>query len=152
MRSVQAWLDEYGESHRHPLNKVVHWVCVPVIMVSVLALLWSLPGWVLPAWLNWAVIAVAAALVYYALLSPGLALGMVPVSGFALLLVGFLDALPMPLWGIALVLFVAAWVGQFYGHHVEGKKPSFFKDVQFLLIGPVWLLAAVYRALRIPYR
>jgi uncharacterized membrane protein YGL010W len=52
---------------------------------------------------------------------------------------------PWPVWAICLTLFVVAWIGQFIGHKIEGKKPSFFKDVQFLLIGPAWLLSKVYR-------
>jgi uncharacterized membrane protein YGL010W len=57
-----------------------------------------------------------------------------------------------PLWQICLGLFVVGWVGQFVGHKIEGQKPSFLKDIQFLLIGPLWLLAAVYRRVGIPYR
>ena len=50
-----------------------------------------------------------------------------------------------PLWLIGIAVFVGAWIGQFIGHKIEGKKPSFFKDVQFLLIGPAWLMAFIYR-------
>jgi uncharacterized membrane protein YGL010W len=63
----------------------------------------------------------------------------------------WLDALPWPLWALCLTLFAVAWIGQFIGHHYEGKRPSFFKDVQFLMIGPLWLMSFIYRKLRIPY-
>lgn len=53
--------------------------------------------------------------------------------------------LPIRLWLLSVIVFVIAWIGQFVGHQIEGKKPSFFKDLQFLLIGPLWLLAFVYR-------
>ena len=43
MKSVYNWLDEYGESHQNPLNKKIHWVCVPAIMFSVMGLWWSIP-------------------------------------------------------------------------------------------------------------
>jgi uncharacterized membrane protein YGL010W len=56
-----------------------------------------------------------------------------------------------PLWLVSAIVFVVAWIGQFYGHKVEGKKPSFLKDIQFLLIGPAWLLHFIYRRLGIPY-
>ena len=56
-----------------------------------------------------------------------------------------------PLWVISLIIFFVAWVGQFYGHKVEGKKPSFLKDIQFLLIGPAWLMHFIYKRLGIPY-
>jgi uncharacterized membrane protein YGL010W len=150
MRTAAQWLDDYGDSHRNPTNKKLHWICVPVIAWCVLGLLWSLPfpGGIRASYpaANWAGVAVLAALLYYAVLSPRLALGALP-----LLLLGLwsLDRVDrwhgLPLWGTCLLLFVIAWIGQFIGHAVEGKRPSFFKDVQFLMIGPLWLLADVYR-------
>lgn len=158
MRAVQSWLDEYGESHRNPVNKRIHWICVPLIMVSLIAMLWAVP---LPGHWNATATAAAAAncgtllvvlsLLYYFALSPRLALGMTVVSLLMLLGVMALDRLPGPVWAAGLVVFVAAWVGQFIGHKIEGRKPSFFKDLQFLLIGPVWLLAALYRRLHLSY-
>jgi uncharacterized membrane protein YGL010W len=59
--------------------------------------------------------------------------------------------LDTPLWVISLIIFFVAWIGQFYGHKVEGKKPSFLKDIQFLLIGPAWLMHFIYKRLGIPY-
>ncbi|MGA2775995.1 MAG: Mpo1-like protein [Steroidobacteraceae bacterium] len=153
MRSIDRWLEEYGDSHRNPVNKRVHWICVPVIVWCVLALLWSVPTTGdFHSLLNWAVLAVAAALVYYSWLSMRLA------AGAAVLLIAMLYSIDRtehfsaePLWLIGAVLFVIAWIGQFIGHHVEGKRPSFFKDVQFLMIGPLWLLADLYRRLGIRY-
>jgi uncharacterized membrane protein YGL010W len=152
MATLPALLSEYGESHQNPTNKLVHWVCVPLIMFSLLGLLWAVP---VPAaiqrispWLNWGTLVMALALVYYVRLSGRLALGMVlvwVVMAGALHLVAELARLP--LWAICLIIFALAWVGQFWGHKVEGKKPSFLKDLQFLLIGPLWLLHFVYRRL-----
>lgn len=156
MKTVQDWLDEYGESHRNPTNKRIHWICVPAIVLSLLGVLWALPfpsrvGAAVP-WLNWATLLVAAALVYYVVLSPALALGMLAVSVGALLVVGWLAEQAGLFWLFWVGVFVVAWVGQFVGHRIEGRKPSFFKDVQFLLIGPLWLLSFVYRRAGLPYR
>jgi uncharacterized membrane protein YGL010W len=150
MRSMQQWLDEYGESHRHPTNKAVHWVCVPAIMFTVLGLLWLLPvpafAAALGPWANWATLVVALAAAWYVVLSPSLALGMVLISVAMLALIHWVDAvLPFRSWILFVAVFVVAWIGQFIGHRIEGRKPSFFKDVQFLLIGPAWLLSHVYR-------
>lgn len=154
MRSVTEWLDEYAESHRHPTNKLLHWVCVPVIVISVTGVLWSLPvpaifEEISPA-LNWGTAMLAVAVVYYLFLSVPLALGMAVVSVSIAAALAWLDGLHVPLWQTSLVAFVIAWIGQFAGHHLEGRKPSFFKDLQFLLIGPLWLLGHVYRGLRWP--
>ena len=160
MRTAQEWLDEYGESHQNPVNKLIHWFCVPLIMFSTLGLFWSIPhaffegrlSGSLEPYLNFAGVVVLLALVFYLRLSLSLFLGMAIVS--AAMLVGnhALDqALDMPLWKVSAGIFAVAWVFQFMGHKIEGKKPSFLKDLQFLLVGPAWLLGFVYRRVGIPY-
>jgi uncharacterized membrane protein YGL010W len=155
MRTVEQWFGEYGESHRHPRNELLHIICVPPIVLSVIGFLWAVP---MPEpvqrispWLNLATLLVAAAIVYYFTLSVSLgigsAIGLVLMAG----IVSWLDTLPWPLWLTCLAIFVTGWVGQFIGHAIEGKRPSFFKDVQFLLIGPLWLLGHLYRRLGIAY-
>jgi uncharacterized membrane protein YGL010W len=155
MKTVDQWLAEYGESHRHPSNKVLHWICVPVIVVSLVGLLWSVP--VPSAWramsplLNWGVLLLLFGVAYYLVMSRSLAMGMLIFVGLVIGAILLLERLPGSLWLICTGLFVVAWIGQFIGHHYEGKRPSFFKDIQFLMIGPLWLLSFIYRKLRIPY-
>lgn len=150
MKSLHTWLDEYSASHRNPVNKRLHWLCVPVIVFSIWAALLAIP--VGNAWLNPATGAIAFMVLYYLPLSLPLALGMavvsVPLYALALFLHGALGS--GGLLALAAVLFVLAWIGQFIGHHVEGARPSFFKDLQFLLIGPLWLLAAAFQRLGLP--
>jgi uncharacterized membrane protein YGL010W len=144
MRSVDAWLDEYGESHRNPTNKAIHWICVPLILWTVTALVWTIPKAIDS--INWAVVLSLAAMLWYIALSPRLAIGIGAVLALCLAINAWLEAnVAIPLWQIALAVFVLAWIGQFIGHHIEGKKPSFFKDLQFLLVGPAWLMGFVYR-------
>lgn len=144
MKSIHTWLAEYNDSHQHPVNKRLHWLCVPPIVVTVFGALRAIPGG--DALLNPATVVAALALVYYLLLSWRLALGIVPVLMLVLWLVetshAALGGLHLP---VMAAVFVLAWIGQFVGHRIEGKKPSFFKDVQFLMIGPLWLLADIYR-------
>lgn len=155
MRSVADWLREYGQSHTDSTNELLHWICVPLIVLAALGMIWSIP--VPPAlvettpWINWATLVAALALVYYASLSIRLAIGIAIVFIALFAILGVLAQLPWPLWMSSLAIFVAAWVGQLIGHAIEGKRPSFFKDVQFLMIGPLWLLAALYRRLGISY-
>jgi uncharacterized membrane protein YGL010W len=156
MRTAAQWLDDYGDSHRNHANKALHWICVPVIAWCVLGLLWSLPfptgiRTLHPA-ANWGSVAVFAALIYYALLSIPLALGAAPLLIAFLWSIDWVDrSSAVPLWSICVSAFVVAWIGQFIGHAIEGKRPSFFKDVQFLMIGPLWLLADIYRRLGIRF-
>ena len=41
LRKIDELFARYGESHRNPANKAIHWVCVPLITWSVLAALWA---------------------------------------------------------------------------------------------------------------
>lgn len=148
MRSLEQWLSEYGESHQNPTNKMVHWVCVPTIFWTVVALLWSVP---LPFFSvfgvegNLAMIVSLLVVLYYAMLSPLLAVGMAAFTLACLWLSYTIAASAIfPLWAIALIVFVLAWILQFWGHKVEGKKPSFLKDLQFLMIGPAWVMSFIF--------
>ena len=138
MKTLNAWLDEYSESHQNPVNKNIHWICVPVIYFCVFGILYALHPWAAYA-------SLVVALAFYFPLSVPLAVGML---GISVVMLALIRVIPNILW-VSVALFVAAWIGQFYGHKVEGKKPSFFKDLQFLLVGPIWLLNFVYQRLGI---
>ena len=159
MRKIDALLSEYGESHQNATNKAIHWVCVPLIFFSVVGLIGSIPAGLLQSifgegafYANWAAVVLAVALIYYVTLSIPLAVGMLLFGSLCLFLIRqILMANFAPLWAVSLGIFVVAWIGQFYGHKVEGKKPSFFKDIQFLMIGPAWLMHFIYKRLGIRY-
>ena len=160
MRTVDALIEEYGESHRNPTNKAIHWLCVPAIFFSTVGLFWSIPQGPLGGlladpygpYLNWATIVLLLTTVWYFRISVPLAFGMVGISiGMMALCVGVIAVTSIPLWQSSLLIFVVAWIGQFIGHKIEGKKPSFFKDLQFLLVGPMWLMHFIYKRMGISY-
>lgn len=131
MKSITEWFDEYSESHQNPTNKQIHWLCVPAILFSIIGIIAHFST-LLTALL------LVLTLVFYARLDLVLA---VAVAALLVVMAWLIYTLPVGV-GFYIAIFVIAWVGQFYGHKVEGKKPSFFKDLQFLLIGPVWCMDA----------
>ena len=131
MKPISEWLDEYSESHQNKTNKLIHWVCVPAIYFSIIGIMAHFSA-LLTALL------LVLAFVFYARLDIVLAVAM---AALTLMMAWFIWVLPVGI-GFFIALFVFAWIGQFYGHKVEGKKPSFFKDLQFLLIGPLWCMDA----------
>jgi uncharacterized membrane protein YGL010W len=159
MRKIDQLLSEYGESHQNSTNKTIHWICVPLIFLSLVGLVASIPSGMLQSILgegnpyaNWATVALVFIIVYYVSLSISLSIGMTIFAVFCLFAVNVIVHLNVAsLWVVCLGIFVLAWIGQFYGHKVEGKKPSFLKDIQFLLIGPAWLMHFLYKKLGIPY-
>ena len=151
MRTIHDWLSEYGESHKNETNKLIHWICVPAIVFSILGLLYSIK---LPfIWqthqLNVGMVVSGLVLLYYFTLSRTLSIGLFLFIITCMLLSYFIERSGFKLWLISIIIFIIAWLGQFYGHKIEGKKPSFLKDIQFLMIGPAWLMSFIYKKLGI---
>ena len=157
MRKIDQFFAEYSESHQNHTNKTIHWICVPLIFFSILGLLSLIPaphfcapyyGCISLA----SLIIIALVSVYYFSLSWRIGLIMFFII---LLLEHFAYAINIHFPGIShwiyTGIFVLAWIGQFYGHKIEGKKPSFLKDLQFLLIGPIWLLHFILKKLGLKY-
>jgi len=145
-KSLQEWLDEYSESHQNKMNVWIHRICVPLIFISIYWLLYSIP--LTPKrgmYINAANIVYILALVFWFRLSIKVGLIFLFIGFFLALLTTFIwsfyfYAYDPPFRKIALLVFSLSWVGQFIGHRIEGKNPSFFKDIQFLLIGPIWIV------------
>jgi len=146
MKTLQQWFDEYAMSHQNHTNKIIHYFCVPLIYFSIVGLLMSIPLGIpvyfphQPLVLNWATVLLVFVSWFYLRLSFAVAWRMFLFS-LTCMLINYVMALYVSLWIISLLIFAAAWVGQFYGHQIEGKKPSFLKDLQFLLIGPAWVMS-----------
>jgi uncharacterized membrane protein YGL010W len=160
-RPVDVYFDKYAESHQNPTNKLIHWICVPLIVFSLLGLVWAIPFPYIKflgqfnSYFNWASLLIAFSVYYYYRLSPILSYFMLLVI-FALSygiidLVNWQKSGGPPLWESCLVIFVLSWIGQFIGHKIEGKKPSFLDDLRFLLIGPIWLLHFVLKKVSVKY-
>jgi uncharacterized membrane protein YGL010W len=154
MRSVDDWFASYSEDHRNPANRLIHWICVPAILWAVIAALWLLP--VSPSIGRagfWCALAMVGAFAFYWRLSHPLgAVMLVVFIGFGLATEGLYRTLgPARLGWLALGVFVLAWIGQFIGHRIEGRRPSFLTDLAYLLIGPAWLAGKILRRAGIAY-
>lgn len=155
-RPIDRWFSHYSADHQNAGNQRIHVIAVPLILWSVVALLWCVP--VPGTWFRqglWAALAMFLAWSFYWRASRSLGLGM--LAWFVLLawLTRWLHALlgtQQLLW-LAVGVFVVAWIAQFVGHSkmFEGKRPSFLTDLTYLLIGPAWVLAKLYRKLGLKY-
>lgn len=138
-RKIDQLLAHYEESHRDPRNERIHFVAIPLIMLSLLGLLSALHPWVAYGF-------VLASLVYYARLSAVWLVTMALVSALGLALV---HAMGEHILIISAAIFVGAWIAQFVGHRMEGRKPSFFEDLQYLWVGPIFVLSKLFLKLGI---
>jgi uncharacterized membrane protein YGL010W len=137
MNKVESYLKEYSESHLNRTNILIHTICVPLIFFSLFGLILSLELYLGVQSLTLGIMFLV--MMYYFLLSKKHFIYMLPVF-FITYLLNMLISLKLDLFSISLGIFCVSWAFQIYGHKVEGKKPSFFKDLQFLLIGPLWTI------------
>ena len=154
MRTFDQWMSEYGVSHRNPTNMLIHKICVPLIMLSVVGLIFALPT---PAafdgfapYLNWASLFIAACLGFYLTLNFTMFVGMLILTSIMWWISWKFEQAGI-LIPAMVAIFVVSWIAQFYGHKVEGKKPSFLQDIVFLLIGPLWFMRFVYQKLGVKF-
>ena len=162
VRLVDAYFNKYAESHQNHTNELIHWICVPLIVFSLFGLVWSISFPHLAflgkynGFVNWASFLIAFVIYYYYKLSPVLSYGMLLIifafsAGIVALEKLHINNDWPALWQVCLLIFVLSWIGQFIGHKIEGKKPSFLDDIKFLLIGPIWLLHFVFKKMGIRY-
>lgn len=133
-RRVDELLAHYGESHQNPGNEVIHFIAIPLIMLSLVGMLFALHPWVAYAF-------VAASMVYYVRLSVVFFITMAVVSALAFVIIFAMGSRVLP---ISIAIFVGAWIMQFIGHRMEGKKPSFFEDLQYLWVGPLFVVSKLF--------
>ncbi|MDF1821164.1 MAG: DUF962 domain-containing protein [Alcanivoracaceae bacterium] len=157
MRNLEQFLSDYGDSHQNPLNQWIHFICVPVILISSLALLWLVPlgSWLglegsAAYWVNGGTLLGVLAGIVYLRLGIGVFALMVAWFALSVAVIMAIESAGWSLGWIALAAWVAAWIVQVYGHKVEGKKPSFVDDLIFLLIGPIFVSVEIAAKLGLP--
>jgi uncharacterized membrane protein YGL010W len=147
MKTLEQWFDEYAVSHQNSTNKAIHYICVPAIFFSVIGMLFCVKITILnlnsPIVENLAFLVLIFVLGFYFRISVSMALKMT-VFSILCLVVNYYLSNYVPIFSFSIIIFVTAWIGQFYGHKIEGKKPSFIDDLQFLMIGPAWVIENLF--------
>ena len=138
-RKVDILLAHYGQSHLNPRNELIHYAAIPLIMLSLCGLMFALHPWLAYAF-------IAASMVYYARLS-WVFFGLMCV--WSMLIVAVLHVMGSNVLTFSAAIFAGAWVAQFIGHKIEGKKPSFFEDIQYLWVGSLFVLSKLLAKLGI---
>ncbi len=157
MRKIEQLFTEYGESHKDATNKLIHWICVPLIFWTILGFISYIPaphyylqffGYISIA----SIIALVIVSIFYFRLSIVIGFVMIFVMLTMEYFISYFNlTLGKKSWILYLAVFIITWILQFVGHKIEGKKPSFIKDLQFLLVGPIWLLGFVLRKIGLKY-
>lgn len=148
MKKANEWFQEYAISHQNETNQLIHYICVPIIFISIIGLIMTIPNDFLknqlnlynPLIENWGfILGIFISIFFYLRLGFWYFIKMLAFLLVSIALNYWISSIAN-LFIVSLTIFVLAWIGQFYGHKIEGKKPSFLKDLQFLLIGPLWVI------------
>jgi uncharacterized membrane protein YGL010W len=158
-RPIDLIIDQYDAFHQRPGNRFINYICIPLIVFSVVGFVWSLPFpslkflGVYNGYLNWASFLIAFSIYYYMRLAPVLSYIMLlilfaitfGVTQLQALQKGFL--LPQ----VCIFIFIICNIAQFIGYRIEGKKPTFSDEFKFMLTAPVWLLSLVLKRVGVKY-
>ncbi|MCT4641247.1 MAG: DUF962 domain-containing protein [Bacteriovoracaceae bacterium] len=140
MSKLDSLMAKYAISHQNHTNKLIHIICVPAIMFSIIGILMCVPLFKF----NTAYILIIGASIYYFTLSKKYFGIMLPIV-LVMYLANIMIARSANLFVISISIFVISWIFQFIGHKIEGKKPSFLDDLHFLLIGPLWVIKTLFK-------
>ncbi len=141
IRRVDTLINHYGESHTNPTNELIHFIAIPLIMLSLSGLLYAIHPFVLYVFLT-------GSFIYYARLS---AIFLITMLVWSAVMLWGIQALGTQLVTVSVAVFIGAWILQFIGHQLEGKKPSFFEDIQYLWVGPLFVLSKLFTRLKIQW-
>lgn len=133
-RRVDTLLTHYGESHQHSTNELIHFIAIPLIMLSLSGLLYAVHPLVLYVFL-------AGSFIYYARLS---IIFLITMLVWSAVMLWMIQSMGTQLVTLSVAIFMGAWILQFIGHKIEGKKPSFFEDIQYLWVGPLFVLSKLF--------
>jgi len=153
--TLDDWADRYGQLHPEGACSAAAWLSITVLVASLLGLLGSLP---VPAPLqaqqlviNWATMLLMAAFVYYCMLSLRIAVaGLVYLAAAATPGI-WLELRGLPVWPLALGTFIPAFVWQLEMTRRATGRVRVLRNLQYLMLGPVWLLRAVFRRAGLAY-
>lgn len=155
LKLADRWFDEFDAAHAPDGIGAWHWLTLPVAVLGFVGMLWYAPvprAFVdsTPA-LNWGALFLMATVVYYFIVSITLAAGALPFVVLTIAALSWLDQFDFPVGRICASLFLLAWLGQCALHRLRGGRPSCTRELQLLMIGPLWMLGKLYRRLGIPY-
>ena len=154
MSKSTDWLERYEQSHSNLRYPMLYWAAVPTVVLGIVGVLWALPipdeFYDISPLFNWGTAFLMVSAVYYFIISLSLAIGMLPfligVAAFEM----WLAASDYALLNLSTGLLVAGIIGLWLGHPRRGALINVARDLQMMMIGPVWLLSVVYRRLGIP--
>lgn len=155
LKLADRWIDEFAAAHAPHGIGVWQWLAIPGAVIGFVGLLWYAPvprafAESTPA-LNWGALFLMATVVYYFIVSIALAIGSLPFVVLTIAVLSWIGELHLPAGRLSAGLFLLAWLGPCAAQWLRGGRPSCARELQLLMIGPLWMLGKLYRWLGIPY-
>jgi uncharacterized membrane protein YGL010W len=153
--TVDDWADEFGRLRSSGPQAVAAWLGIPLVIASLLGLLWIAPAPTVltdasPA-INLATLFIMAAFVYYCILSIRLALGGLVFLLAAATPSALLEHASVPTGLLAGAVFAASFAWQLLETRRATGRFEILRNLQYVMLGPIWLLRAVFRRAGVEY-
>ena len=133
----------YEDYHTHPINKIIHVICIPLIVLTTCNLLSKVKLSICSVKLELSEIFMFFMLGYYLYLS-FLTFIVMLFYFFIILTAGYVWRLKKNYMYESLCVFIFAWIMQFVGHAIEGNKPALFDSlIQTFTQAPLFSLGYI---------
>jgi len=145
---MEELLSRYSNDHRHIWNQRIHKIAVPALLASSVGMFTTLGRFFLPEirLLSGGNLQIVFMLIWYGVLDRRLPRVMAPLLFGAAALITYIDRNHGDLlWPLCLGVFFMGWIFQFIGHRLEGNKPAFFSEFNYLMVGPMWVMITLRR-------
>jgi uncharacterized membrane protein YGL010W len=153
--TVDEWADQFGRLRASAPSALSAWLGIPIVITALIGLLWAIP---VPDILtdaspviNAATLFIMASFVYYCILSIPLAIGGLLFLISAAIPSAWLDQTEQPLWPVAAGVFVIAFAWQLTETRRATGRLLVLRNLQYVMLGPIWLLRGLYRRAGLRY-
>lgn len=162
-RKVDVYFETFDREYRHPLNRLIQYMALPLFSFAVLGLVWMIPfpeiaflkKYGYDTFLNWGSFFIAGVVYYYLRLAPTLSYAMLLTIGvFSFFIVQLEYAEQkggLPVWLVCVILLSISLGALFLGKSLERITIPFRRFLLLLALGPIWLWHFVFKRLNIPY-
>ncbi|GGH20318.1 Mpo1-like protein [Mucilaginibacter phyllosphaerae] len=160
-RKIDFYFQRLDASHQNPVNLVLHYIFVPLMVLGLLGMAWAIPfphiGLIgkYNGYFNWASFIIAFGIYYYLKMSPLLSyFALFMFFGFSygiMQLELYQKAGGAELSAISVAILMISLAGQYIGGKIERNDQSFTDDTKLLHVTPLWVLYRLARRLGLKY-
>ena len=148
---MDKWLNNYSHPRQNIRYPLIYRASVLIFLISFVGILWTIEKpqefEVISPILNWGLLFLMAAIIYYFIISITLGLGMIP---FIMMVIGFflwLENTDYSIITTSIGFNIISLFGLYQGRQRINNIESLLDDIQMIIIGPICMLSELIKIL-----